>query len=174
MQWFVALCIVLSCVQIAFSEPVSFVIDETVSTFEYGPPTGGPGIEGCGLLGFGPCVFGMSGTFDFDVNTDSQSARFLNVDVSLSGHELSDNPFITSRLASVLTSLEFQPDDDGLFSSIGTVQVQLSPASLVLTGGVDRQPSDGDLVLFNVQAFVPEPQLTWVTIAISLLVFRRC
>ncbi len=162
------------CTQLALAETMSFSIDATASTFEYGPPTGGPGVPGCGPLGFGRCVFDLLGTFDFAVASDSLSAEFVNIDVSLSGHELSEDPFITSRLASLLESLAFQSEGDGKFHAIGTIEVQLTLTRLLLSGGFDRQPGDGDLVVLNVTALlVPEPEVCRVVLAVWFLLLCR-
>ena len=174
MKWCVALYIAFFYSQFAFAETFSFSIDEDTSSFQYWPPFGFP-LDGCGDSGEGPCAFGISGSFDFESDVENNSQAFFDVDVSLSGDEnlLSDS-FVAGRAASWMSNLRFSSQGDGRFSSVGSIEVNLSRMSLSLTGFQDARPGDGTAVLFDVHGFlVPEPPLSWIALVILALPFLR-
>jgi hypothetical protein len=118
---------------------------------------------------------GFQERFDFESDVENNSPAFFDVDVSLSGDEnLLSDLFVAGRAASWMSNLRFSSEGDGRFSSVGSIEVNLSPMSLSLTGFQDARPGDGTAVLFDVQGFlVPEPPLSWIALVTLALPFLR-
>jgi hypothetical protein len=131
--------------------------------------------------------FGVSGFFN--VEYDSEMARFLDVDILLTGNEaVQDNPpagtlvtaervamWLEGRLMELLPNLP--PWDEYADHSHSDLHLLDFGGSVLLQGGYDARPVDGDGLLFELSATaVPEPAafvLAVTAAVISMLFLRR-
>ena len=148
--------------------------------YTYFPSPESLGIPGCDPSDF-ECVFGIEGSFSVMVDTDTNIATLLDVDLTLIGNEevqqSAPTPFVTATgVADWLEDRSFGQLVVGapfnLFADETYPNLQLADflnGTVTLSGGFNNTPADGDGVDFDLTAqVVPEPS-TLVLAILGLL-----
>jgi hypothetical protein len=131
--------------------------------------------------------FGIGGTFTYQLDTTAQTARLLNLDLTLTGNEPiqaappASVPVTAERVEAWLASQLFVEDFIGgllHLESSTRPNLKLTDAlngNLTLVGGYDSTPVDGDGIHFNFSAVaIPEPAAaTLMAVAMAFGIVRN-
>jgi hypothetical protein len=167
------------------SQPANAVVYNIVapsSTYRYLPSPEGPGRPGCQPNAFN-CLYGIAGSFAFDVDLAANEGRFSEPDIILTGNEgtLNDPAALESLLLNQITPIPLESTAGGTFvfrdPDEHSIEIRVMGNQLTMMGAYDRTAIDGDGHVFDVLAFaVPEPatlHLVAVALALSSLWRRR-
>jgi hypothetical protein len=182
---FAWLAIALAAGQAAAAPTQTPYVINAGGQFEYKPSPMGPGIPG-GSPGAYELAFGISGSLTYELDVDAQTARLLNLHLTLTGNEaIQAAPpafgLVTAdRVEEFLASQMFVEDFIG-----GLVHLESSThpnlkltdfvtGSIAISGGYDARPVDGDGVEFQFSAVaVPEPAGASLAGAAAIPLLRR-
>lgn len=169
-----------------------YQINSSTSSYTYLVPPEGTGMAGCIPDDF-HCLFGVSGTLEFDVDTVAGAGSFVGADLQMAGNTGTSagagfpasvaggvESFLVNSIgsfplqSSIADTQEFyQPQ-----SLFNTLLVTVSGSQLVFTGAYDFTYADGGGRVFQIEATaVPEPtvgSLAAILAAASLSIrYRR-
>ncbi|HEX6962005.1 MAG TPA: PEP-CTERM sorting domain-containing protein [Lacipirellula sp.] len=153
--------------------------------FQYFPSPEGPGIPG-GMPSDYQLDFGIGGTFVYELDTAGEPARLLNLDLVLTGNEaiqptappaarvtadhveayLASHAFVTDFIGGLLHLESSTHPDLKLTDSLN--------GHLLIAGGYDARPVDGDGLNFRFSArAIPEPATLALLAAAALAIACR-
>jgi hypothetical protein len=155
-----------------------YQIHTPISTYEYLASPEGPGFPGCQPDDY-HCLFGISGTLEFEIDLLAGHGTFVGVELQLSGNEAtSAGPGFPAARAATLENLLINLGPIPLQAAVGnnyvfyepipmppaiwwnSIQVRISGDQFSLSGAYDQRFVDGDGHSFNVlAAAIPEPSM---------------
>jgi hypothetical protein len=172
---------------------VQYAIVSPQSNYVYLVPPEGPGVPGCQPDSF-HCAFGISGSFEFNVDSAAGKGSFVNPEVTLFGNETTTYGPATAAaaveallLSTPLNPLPLESSAGGnlLFRQpvptppafrVNSIEVRITGNELSITGAYDNTGADGNGHRFEVLAVaVPEPAsvlMLSAALATALLVRR--
>jgi hypothetical protein len=155
-------------------EPARAVVYNIVapsSTYRYLPSPEGPGQPGCQPNAFN-CLYGIGGSFAFDVDLAANEGRFSVPDIILTGNEgtLNDPAAVESLLINQITPIPLESSAGGTFlfrdPQEHSIEIRVMGDQLTMIGAYDRTAIDGDGHVFDVLAIaIPEPATCWLALA---------
>jgi hypothetical protein len=160
-----------------------YQIHTPISTYEYLASPEGPGFPGCQPDDF-HCLFGISGTLEFEIDLMAGHGTFVGAELQLSGNEgTSAGPGFPAARAAILENLLINLGPIPLQAAVGnnyvfyepipmspangwnSLQVRISGDQFSLSGAYDQRFVDGDGHSFNVlAAAIPEPSISALAI----------
>jgi hypothetical protein len=110
------------------------------------------------------CLYGIGGSFAFDVDLAANEGRFSAPDIILTGNEgtLNDPTAVESLLLNQITPIPLESSAGGTFlfrdPQEHSIEIRVMGNQLTMMGAYDRTAIDGDGHVFDVLALaVPEP-----------------
>ena len=173
-----------------------YQIHTPISTYEYLVPPEGPGVPGCQPDDF-HCLFGISGTLEFEIDLMAGNGNFVGADLQLTGNEsTAAGPGFPAARAAALENFLINLGPIPLQAAVGSnylfmepipappaiwwnsLAVRISGDQFSLSGAYDRTFADGEGHSFGVLAgAVPEPSLSALAlccVAAASHMFARC
>jgi hypothetical protein len=168
-------CLAFACFILMLAGPAGAVVTQQAyridagGSYQYKPGPEGPGIPG-GMPSDFQLDFGIGGTFVYELDTSGPTARLLNLSLVLTGNEAIQAappivlPVTADRVGTYLASQVFVEDFIGGLLHLESATVpglKLTDGlngNLMIVGGYDDTPADGDGLNFQFSArSIPEP-----------------
>lgn len=161
-----------------------YQINSSTSSYTYLVPPEGTGMAGCRPDDF-HCLFGVSGTLEFDVDPVASAGSFIGADLQMvgntgtsagAGFPVSVADGVESFLVNSIGSFPLQSSMAGTQefyqpqSLFNTLLVTVSGNNLLFTGAYDFTYADGGGRVFQIEATaVPEPAVGSLTAIVAAL-----